>query len=232
MEGKKIPVLHHITNEVASNLQAQVTELMGLIPIMGNSSLDAHEIASVSSGLVLNLGMPNPDKLHAIRNTIPVYKAAGKPIVLDPVGISLSNSRRGLALELIKGKGISVIKGNQSEIGSLLNERDAEAFTLNYKAVLVTTGMTVQITHGKRSEFLEMPASKIHKLPGTGCILGTIIGCLLLKGLSPFDASVFSASLMAKTAERIPPELSYGRIQEILLTELEVLANENLSNHK
>jgi hydroxyethylthiazole kinase-like sugar kinase family protein len=94
MERKKIPVLHHITNEVASNLQAQVTELMGLMPIMGNSTLDAHEIASMSSGFVVNLGMPTPDKLMAIRKTIPIYEMTGRPIVLDPVGISLSGTRR------------------------------------------------------------------------------------------------------------------------------------------
>jgi len=232
VESKKIQVLHHITNEVASNLQAQVTELMGLSPIMGNSSLDAHEIASMSSGLVLNLGMPNPDKLMAIRKTIPVYERTGKPIVLDPVGISLSSSRRDLASELIKNKGISVIKGNLSEISTLLHGKPEEIFTLEYNTVLVTTGRTIRITQGKRHELVEMPASKINKLPGTGCILGTIIGCLLLKGFSPFDAAIISAKMMSKIAGKIPPELPYGRIQENLLTELEVFMNENLSDHK
>jgi len=232
MESKKVSILHHITNDVASNLQAQVTELMGSIPIMGNSSLDAHEIAHVSSGLVLNLGMPNPDKLKAIKKTVPVYEGKNKPIVLDPVGISMSDSRKEMALNILKNKKISVVKGNTNEIQSLTKNYSKEDFSKNYNTVLVTTGKTIEITHSSKSKSYKMPESKIQKLPGTGCILGTLIGCLILRGFAPYDASTRAAFMMKKVAEKITSSLPYGKIQEVLLNELEVLSNENLLNNK
>jgi len=232
MESKKIPILHHITNTVASNLQAQVTELMGLIPIMGQSSLDAHEIAEVSSGLVLNLGMPNPDKLKAIKNTVPVYESSEKPIVLDPVGISMSNSRKEIALDILKNKKVSVVKGNTREIQALVEKYSKEDFSKAYNTVLVTTGKKIEIISSNKSKEFNMPKSKIHKLPGTGCIFGTLIGCLILRGYTPYIASIEAASMMEKLAEKIQPTLPYGKIQEVLLNELEVMSNESLLNHK
>jgi hypothetical protein len=38
--------------------------------------------------------------------------------------------------------------------------------------------------------------------------------------------------MMEKVAEKIKPTLPYGKIQEVLLNELEVLSNENLLNNK
>ncbi len=232
METKKIRVLHHITNEVASNLQAQVTELMGLSPIMANSSLDAHEIAHVSSGLVLNLGMPNPDKLEAIKKTVPVYENDNKPIVLDPVGISMSDTRLELALNLLKNRKISVVKGNSNEIQALIQNHSKGFFSEKFNTVLVTTGKIINLTNGNREENIQMPKSKIHKLPGTGCILGTLIGCLIIKGLDPYQACIHASLMMARAAEKIHSDFPYGKIQETLLNELEVLSNENLSDHK
>ncbi|MGM0396726.1 MAG: hydroxyethylthiazole kinase [Bacillota bacterium] len=232
METKKIPVLHHITNAVASNLQAQVTELMRLTPIMGNSSLDAHEIAHISSGLVLNLGMPNPDKLVAIKKTVPVYEKYDKPIVLDPVGISMSDTRLKIALDILENRKITVVKGNLKEMQTLIQNHPKERFSEEFNAVLVTTGKIINVKKGSREENIQMPESKIHRLPGTGCILATLIGCLILKELDPYHACVHASRMMATAAEKIRPNLPYGKIQEILLNELEVLSNENLSDYK
>jgi hydroxyethylthiazole kinase len=176
--------------------------------------------------------MPNPDKIEAIKNTVPVYESNNKPIVLDPVGISMSNTRKKMALDILENKKISVVKGNTREIQSLIESYSKEDFSKAYNTVLITTGKTIEIIHLDKLKEFKMPVSKIQKLPGTGCILGTLIGCLILKGYPSYDASIQAALMMEKVAEKIKPTLPYGKIQEVLLNELEVLSNENLLNNK
>lgn len=64
---EKRPLIHCITNYVAANDSANLLLAVGASPIMADCASEASEIAGKSAGVLLNLGIPNPDKLRAMR---------------------------------------------------------------------------------------------------------------------------------------------------------------------
>jgi len=228
MKQVKKLILHHITNPVAMNLQAEVTELMQLIPIMAESSLDAHEVACHSDGLVLNLGMPTPDKIAAIRKTAPVYASRNKPIVLDPVGVHLSAMRCELVFELLESKAISILKGNSSEIEALLGNMTREQFAVKYSVTVVETGKISIVNNATHYFEIEMPVGRLHELPATGCALGTLMAGFMIKGADAYQSVVCALEMMSEIGRKMDITCPYGRLKETFLNEMEVCICESL----
>ena len=96
---EKRPLIHCITNYVAANDSANLLLAVGASPIMADCASEASEIAGKSAGVLLNLGIPNPDKLRAMRLAGETANLLHRPIVLDPVGAGASAYRR----EAIRG---------------------------------------------------------------------------------------------------------------------------------
>lgn len=116
---RKKPLIHAITNYVTVNDCANLLLACGASPIMADEIEEAEEIASLCSGLCVNIGTLN-------QNTIPSMFAAGKkanalgrPAVLDPVGAGASNLRTQTARRLLEEVKFTVIRGNISEIKAL-----------------------------------------------------------------------------------------------------------------
>lgn len=117
---KTTPLVHNITNYVTVNDVANVILACGGSPIMSDDIEDAPDITSICGGLNINIGTLN-------HNTIPSMFAAGKRanelghiVLLDPVGAGASRLRTDTANELLKEISFDVIRGNISEIKTLI----------------------------------------------------------------------------------------------------------------
>lgn len=117
---KMEPLVHNITNYVTVNDVANIILACGGSPIMADDIGEAADITSICGGLNINIGTLN-------QNTIPSMVAAGKKsnelghiVVLDPVGAGASRLRTDTANMLLKEIHFDAIRGNISEIKTLM----------------------------------------------------------------------------------------------------------------
>ena len=117
---EKHPLVHNITNYVTVNDVANILLACGGSPIMADDSGEVEDITSICQGLNINIGTLN-------KNTIPSMFLAGKKanvlghvVLLDPVGAGASGLRTKTANELVRDIKFTVIRGNISEIRTLM----------------------------------------------------------------------------------------------------------------
>lgn len=117
---KHAPLIHNMTNRVSINDCANILLACGASPIMAEAIEEVEEITAMCDGLVLNMGMPNRQKIEAMKKAGKRANALHIPVVLDPVGVGASAFRREAVSELLKEVRFTVIRGNLSEIRTLM----------------------------------------------------------------------------------------------------------------
>ncbi|KAL5461113.1 hypothetical protein PMIN06_002305 [Paraphaeosphaeria minitans] len=110
------PLSHNMTNLVVQNFAASVALAIGASPIMSNNGAEAPDLARLDGALVVNMGTATPDALKNHALAIAAYNAAGRPVVLDPVGAGATAARKDALSFLLASGYFSVIKGNEREI--------------------------------------------------------------------------------------------------------------------
>src|SRR5437868_5887482 len=114
------PLVHHITNMVVMNDTANITLAIGASPVMAHALEEVEEMVQLARVLLLNIGTLTPEQIEAMLRAGKRANELGIPIVLDPVGAGATNLRTQSALRLLRELRISVIRGNASEVGTLV----------------------------------------------------------------------------------------------------------------
>lgn len=114
------PTVHCITNIVTVNDCANVVHAVGASPVMAHHPMETGEVAANCDALVCNMGAI--DDFEAMAKAVVAAKAAGKPIVIDPVGVGGITYRRGKCKELLELAAPTCIRGNASEIRALVED--------------------------------------------------------------------------------------------------------------
>src|SRR5215207_7695463 len=110
------PLVHQITNYVVMNETANATLALGALPVMAHAPQEVEEMAAVAGALVLNIGTLSE---HWIEAMLLAGKAAGGPIVLDPVGAGATRYRTETAKQFLDELDVAVVRGNAAEIATL-----------------------------------------------------------------------------------------------------------------
>ena len=76
------------------------------------------EFAGLAQALTVNIGTADPDWVEAMALAAQVMTQAGRPWVLDPVGVGATRFRQDACARLVD-LGPSIIRGNASEILAL-----------------------------------------------------------------------------------------------------------------
>ena len=113
------PLVHVITNAVASNYVANILLAAGASPAMIDNPFEAESFASIASAININLGTPNAEQMQAMQVTAQTAQQLNKPWVLDPVGYGPVLSWRSEMVDTLLQYKPTVIRGNVSEISSL-----------------------------------------------------------------------------------------------------------------
>ena len=187
------PLVHHITNWVTIYDCAQIVRVFGALPVMAHAGEESGDMAGIASALVLNIGTLT---LPLVESMIIAGKRAtemGIPIVLDAVGVGATRLRDEKAHELIDQVGMTVIKGNTSEIARLAGmevvTKGVEATTVNSDMVevakrlanstastIVVTGANDIVTDGDRIFIVANGHKMMGTVVGTGCMAASVIG--------------------------------------------------------
>ncbi len=196
---KKSPLIHNITNYVTVNDVANILLACGASPIMADEPDDAVEITTLCNGLNINIGTLNSRTIKSMFLSAEKAESLNHVLLLDPVGVGASSLRTNTALELMKKFKFDVIRGNSSEIKTLVlgsgttkgvdadkadsvNENNLDFmikfvkdFADSYGAVIALTGAIDLVSDSSKCFVIRNGKSEMGKITGTGCQLSGLI---------------------------------------------------------
>lgn len=214
----KTPLVHCITNYVSMNEVANGILSVGGTPIMAEAEEEIEDITSRAQALVLNIGTLSSKKIDSILKAAATANAHHVPIVLDPVGIAISSFRKELAQHLLTTYKIDAVKGNISEIKTLLslptdfigldaieNDESLQSLSLqasqSFTGVAIITGKKDWICDGKQYCVVENGTEMLKKITGTGCLLAGVMGVMLGKSNDVFLGAAAGSILLNLAGE-------------------------------
>ena len=202
------PLIHHITNFVTTYQCARITAVLGASPVMAFSADEAAQVAAKADALVINTGTLNHEFTASVPKALDAASHRQIPVVLDPVGINLSQYRRGFLHSLLKNYHFSIIRCNYVELFNLHGEfvsgtgidgdrsnsieeaaRAASELARTYHCTVACTGQTDIIADSQQTVRFDRGSALLPKLVGTGCMVSSLIGSFAPVAPSPFDAA-------------------------------------------
>jgi hydroxyethylthiazole kinase len=118
---EKSPLVHNITNYVVMNNTANALLAIGASPVMAHAEDEVQDMVKIASSLVINIGTLSEKWINAMHLALKQANSMNKPSVLDPVGAGATPYRSRVAADLLKTGTFSAIRGNASEIMSLVS---------------------------------------------------------------------------------------------------------------
>ncbi|WP_083827576.1 hydroxyethylthiazole kinase [Rickettsiella massiliensis] len=208
---KTNPLIHNLSNLVVMPIIANLLLALGASPIMAHAPEELVEIVTLSKALVINIGTLDKNWLRSIEIAQEIARQTKIPIVFDPVGASASRYRLEAACEILE-RGVTVLRGNASEIMSLVNmnicskgvdslHQSDEArlaaleLTKHYHCTVAISGKTDWIISEKSCYSLDYGTPLFTKVVGMGCSLTAIIASFLAVHADPVLATAHAVAL-------------------------------------
>ena len=188
---EKKPLIHNITNFVVMNHSANVLLALGASPVMAHSLNEVEDMVAFAGALVLNIGTLEPVWIESM---IKAGKKATCPIILDPVGSGATKYRTESAKKILNECKVSVLRGNASEVMSLMTaekttkgvdsvhsvddtiEIAGKISKIYGNLVVAVSGVEDLITNGKKSIRCSNGHPMMTLVTGLGCGLTATVG--------------------------------------------------------
>ncbi len=225
---KVSPLVHNITNYVTVNDVANALLACGGSPIMADDPEDAEEITAICNALNINIGTLNSRTISAMFRAGRKAQDLGHILLLDPVGAGASSLRTRTALNLIHTLKFDVIRGNASEIKTLVlgsgttrgvdsDKADSVsdnnlAFMMNFVkdfarssgAIIALTGAVDLVADSNRCYVIRNGRPEMGRITGSGCMLSAVTAAFVAANpehkLESAAASVCAMGLAGETA--------------------------------
>lgn len=198
------PLIHCITNPISINDCANILLAIGARPIMAEHPDEVAEITAIAKGLALNLGNITDARMSSMKISAGAAKDKGIPFVLDLVGLSCSRLRQKYAKELLHIAVPDIIKGNISELRTLLGlpttpgmgveagqkemvtqENALEYAKIfqkqarEYHTILLATGPIDLVVSSEEAYIIANGSNALASITGTGCMNNVLAGACL-----------------------------------------------------
>ncbi len=187
----KRPLVHNITNYVVMDVSANALLAIGASPVMAHALEEVEEMVGLADALVLNIGTLSSRWVDAMLAAGRAARGRGIPIVLDPVGAGATRYRTETALRILEDARPAVVRGNASEILSLVRaggatkgvdssrgvEEACEAalsLARRSAAVVAVTGPEDFLTDGRREIRVANGHDLMGRVTGTGCVASAL----------------------------------------------------------
>jgi len=234
------PLVHNITNYVVMNYTANALLACGASPVMAHAAEEVEEMVSLAKALVLNIGTLSPAWIEAMEKAGRRANELHVPVILDPVGAGATRLRTDSAKQLIEALSIDVIRGNASEILSLIDKKSgivtkgvdsvhtvdevterAMILAKEIGTTLAITGVIDLITNGERVYRVMNGHALMGTVTGTGCTATAMIGAFLTVCANSMEAAATALSYFGLAGERAAGKTSSpGGFQIALLDAL------------
>ncbi|MDR6174892.1 hydroxyethylthiazole kinase [Nocardioides zeae] len=235
------PLTYGLTNYISAPLAANAILAVGGSPAFGALPGGIAHLATIASGVFLNLASLITDTYDDLRTAARAAHDAGTPWVLDPVVVGAGIAQHdAFAAELLELRP-TAIRGNASEVLALAGGAStskgvdatasteevvdlAAALARRTGAVVAVSGEVDRITDG--TEVVAVPGGHpwLPRVTATGCALGGLTATFLGAGTAPLQAVVAAHAVLAVAAERAAPHArGTGTFAAALLDELSLL---------
>ena len=241
------PLIFHVTNSVATALQANACLAIGASPIMSQFPEETEELIGLAQGFLVNLGTPTDSAWTTVKRGLAAAGAKGCLTLLDPVGYGASRFRIESTDELLREYSFSIIKGNAGEISLLAGvggatkgvdalsagnlEKGVLELAQKHKAVVCATGEIDYLSDGENAVRVVGGSAMLPYLSGSGCVAGTV---MLAAAAACGDAVLGSLTgllAMGLASERAEKKCSgVGTFPAYLLDELHRLTPEDFKH--
>ncbi|KAI7882833.1 TMP-TENI-domain-containing protein [Lichtheimia hyalospora FSU 10163] len=242
------PMVHHITNYVVINDNANATLAVGASPIMSTNFEELKDLAAVNGAMVLNMGTLN--------NIQTMFAAAhanferGNPVIFDPVGAGATQFRKTTTQRFLNECNLTVIKGNGGEIlsmagrggasrgvdsvGDIGGEENAVAavkeLAQKNNCVVAMTGPIDYVSDGKRVYAIENGDPLLACITGSGCMVSSIVGCFTAANRNDYlratVAAILTVTIASELAVRRNEVRGPGTFRSALIDELYNVTND------
>ena len=201
---QEAPLIHCITNPISINDCANILLAIGARPIMAEHPEEVAEITAIAKGLALNLGNITDARMASMKISAGTAKDKGIPFVLDLVGLSCSRLRQTYAKELLQIAVPDIIKGNISELRTLLGlpttpgmgveagqkemvtQKNALEYAKlfqkqarEYHTILLATGPIDLVVSSEEAYIIANGSNALASITGTGCMNNVLAGACL-----------------------------------------------------
>ena len=180
-------------------------------------------MVNLASVLLLNIGTLTPEQIEAMVRAGKRANARGIPIVLDPVGVGATTLRTRSALLLLRELRISAIRGNASEVGTLVGvaaeTRGVDSVSLSEDREVVvrraaqTFGCSVAITgvhdlisDGTRMASVANGHPLLASITGSGCMSTTMVAAFLAVEADAWLATTAALAVFGLAGEIAAPK--------------------------
>ncbi|WP_407453355.1 hydroxyethylthiazole kinase [Methanobrevibacter sp.] len=235
---QKNALTHCITNSVTINDCANAVLAIGGSPFMAEDAEELKEVVTIADVLVINIGKLSKNQIEAMKISCETADKTNTPIVLDPVGVGVTQLRNKTTLDIIENYNIAVIRGNISEIkaiaklvGILDENNTAKGVDVNaddiiteenlkangdlicslaskLNTVILASGPIDILTDGETTIAIDNGDDMMPLITGSGCMLSSIVGSCI-GGSTPLEGS-----LVAILAMNIAGEKARAKVDE------------------
>lgn len=235
---KKNALTHCITNSVTINDCANAVLAIGGSPFMAEDAEELEEVVTIADVLVINIGKLSKDQIESMKISSKTANKTDTPIILDPVGVGVTELRNKTTMDLINNYDIAAIRGNITEIkaiaklsGVLDESNTAKGVDVNaddiiteenlkangdiicelakkLDTVILASGPIDILSDGITTVAIDNGDDMMPKITGSGCMLSSIVGSCI-GGSNPFDGS-----LVAILAMNIAGEKARAKVEE------------------
>ena len=234
----KNALTHCITNSVTINDCANAVLAIGGSPFMAEDAEELEEVVTIADVLVINIGKLSKNQIESMKISAETANNTNTPIVLDPVGVGVTELRNKTTMDLIENYDIAAIRGNISEIkaiaklvGVLDESNTAKGVDVNVddiiteenlkangylictlakklNTVILASGPIDILSDGETTVVIDNGDDMMPLITGSGCMLSSIVGSCI-GGSNPFDGS-----LVAILAMNIAGEKARAKVDE------------------
>lgn len=214
------PLVHHITNFVTMYQCARITSILGASPIMAFAATESADVTKKSDSLVINTGTLNDEVTVSIPKSLKAAEEHNIPVILDPVGLQLSDYRRDFILSLLDQHRFDVLRCNSAELLNIHSKvclgsgidtdkntsicdavRAAKDVAARYGCTVACTGKTDIIADARGCLTLDYGSPMLPRLVGTGCMVNSLIGAFLPVADSASEAAAAGILTMCLAGE-------------------------------
>ncbi|MCR4789473.1 MAG: hydroxyethylthiazole kinase [Treponemataceae bacterium] len=223
---EKKPLVHCMTNYVTVNDVANMILASGASPIMADDKDDVKDITSICQGLCINIGTLNKRTIKSMLIAGKKANSLGHIVLLDPVGAGASRLRTKCAEKLIKKIHFDVIRGNISEIKTLIgfssrtqgvdadiadqvNEENLDQiisylkeYSKKTSSIIAVTGKIDLVTDGEKTYVIRNGHPQMKDITGSGCQLSGLMTAFLCANKDkPLQACAMAVAAMGLAGE-------------------------------
>lgn len=212
------PLVHNITNYVVMNATANALLAVGASPVMAHAIEEVQEMVGHARALVLNIGTLSAAWVEAMVKAGQAARQRGIPVVLDPVGSGATGYRTATAQRLLEEVGPTIIRGNASEIRSLIRAGagpkgvdsqhtpdeilgEAEALSRQRHCAVSVSGPVDIVVADDAVIRVANGHAMMTRVTGMGCAASAITGAFAAVNPSPLHAAAHAMAVMGLAGE-------------------------------